>query len=143
MTKRQKKAPMLPSLLIDAIIDDIILATDEQILEDEDAIESIGGRAAEEFVSHALKAANIRIGKERFKEAEKALHQHALSKQTDSATISRLRTMYNDNEESFSGLKLSLAARGKRKKMTARDLDSALQDLADLGGVDGILRTDK
>jgi hypothetical protein len=135
MAKEPKPKDTSAGNFLDEIIADILSASDKEVLEEDALVSSSLGDSVEEFVNRAVDAAIIATGKRRFEVAAQSLRQSTKIAGSNVIPIDRQR-LRKQYEESLrqSGFKLSMAARGG-SKVTDKDIDSAIDDLAELGGL--------
>ena len=134
MTTVKKQPATNAGGFVDEILNDILSASDREILEDDKELSDISGETADEFVAKAIQASLAALGKDRFAEAAAGLRR--------SQNQPRMVVALSDVEQAKRGYveslkaavsKLSLAARGGTK-VSKHDLDSAIEDLTELRG---------
>jgi hypothetical protein len=135
MTIVKKQAAIDAGGFVDEVLNDILSASDAEILEDDSELTDISGETADAFVQRAVRASMTALGKQRFAEAAAELRQSRKQPRIVSSPPGEERTK-RDYVESLKAAetKLSLAARGATK-VSKSDLDSAIEDLNELGGM--------
>jgi hypothetical protein len=135
MTIVKKQQAIDAGGFVDEVLNDILAASDAEILEDDKDLTDISGETADQFVQRAVRASMAALGKERFAQAASDLRQsrrrpRVVISATDQERAKRNYVESLKNAET----KLSLAARGATK-VSKSDLDSAIEDLNELSGM--------
>ena len=121
--------------LADAIVTDILSASDEGILAE--AMEATGDadRAAK-HVDDLISAVKTRIGKSRLAAARAAMERESSQRlRTFALSLEQKKRVLQEFASSDENLRLTLAAR-KGTEMSENDLDAILQALYELGAID-------
>lgn len=132
MTTAKKQRAIDAGSFVDEVLNDILSAPENEVLEDDDKLTEARGESADDFVQRAVQASVTAVGKARFaktaaelRRSEEEPHVRLAPADLERAKRSYLESLKSTEKE------LSLAAR-RGTKVTKSDLDSAIEDLTEL-----------